>query len=355
MKKIGIYTIIANNYGAQLQAYATARYLQQICKNSKVELVYVPEIPTSHNWRSVVKSFLPQEMIRRRRFEQFQKLSPLTRSYTASEILKSPLQYDLHIVGSDQVWNVSGGMDNHLHYFLPFQTSSPKIALAASFGTSEIPIKLKDEVKGYLSGFSSIAVREIDGIKILNELGIYANVILDPTFWMDTEEWEFLAGTTPILKGDYIVTYGFEVSNKNVQILINDIRNLYKLPVIAIDGARIFKFDKVFNSCGPLEFLNIIRYAKLVVTSSFHGTAFSVIFNKDFWVLAHSSKNSRMENLLSELEITDRILPFNTFLFKSIISKAPSINYGKLNRRLSMLRQKSQAYIKNIILSKKYD
>lgn len=347
--KIGIYTIIANNYGAQLQAYATAHYLQQICKGDIVELIYVPEVPNGHNWRRMVKSFLPQEVIRKRRFNQFQKLSPLTRSYTESEILNSPPQYDLHIVGSDQVWNLSKGFDNHIIYFLPFHTKSPKIALASSFGTSNIPTKFKEKASKYLKDFKSIAVRETEGVQILSELGISAEEILDPTFWINTNEWDKLAGEEPIIQGEYVFAFGFETSNQNPQKFINCIKELYGFPIVGLITFRHFQYDKRCETFGPPEFLNVIKFARLIITSSFHTIVFSLLFQKDFFLLKHSTRNSRMESLLRKVNLESRMIGGSPESYRTTIEEQTHIDYGKVNPLIKELQKTTRIYIRRVI------
>lgn len=351
MKRIGIYTIIANNYGAQLQAYATAQYLQQLCKDSVIELVYVPEVPMSYNWRSVVKSFLPQEIIRKQRFKHFQRSLPLTRSYSVNEILKIPLQYDLHIVGSDQVWNISAGMDNHLHYFLPFQTSSPKIALAASFGTKGIPNLLKEQVCSYLTDFSSISVRETDGVNILAEMGIKSTQILDPTFWLDKEKWNTLAGDTPLIKGDYIAAVGFETATQAPQDFMDSARMAYGMPVVGLITYRNFHYDKCYNTFGPIEFLNVIKFAKVVVTSSFHTLVFSLMFQRDFYLLKHTKRNSRMENILKKVGLMHRMFDSNSENITEQMKKKEHINYTNVNCLIAAMQEDTKRYISKTIFT----
>lgn len=348
MKKIGIYTITADNFGAQLQAYATAKYLTTVCKGWSVELVSIVENTRKKNWRTIIKSILPSQVMRKKAYQYFKSLLPLTQNFTKDELIKHPLQYEMYVVGSDQVWNVSDGVGSHLVYFFPFQTKSPKIALASSFGTSFIPQKTKKEISNYLSEFSSISVRESDGVNILNSMGICSQQILDPTFWIDANEWSYLAGDKSIIKGEYIATYGFETTNKHIQTLIDAIKETYKIPVVAINGARIFKYDKKYNSCGPIEFLNIIKFSKMVFTGSYHGMVFSILFKKDFFVIPHSTKNSRMENLLSLFNFKNRMLSSDCSTLKSIMS-IPRIDYSKLEICISNEQEKTREYIQNTL------
>lgn len=348
--KIGIYTIIAQNYGAQLQAYATAKYLQRVCKGQTVELVNIKrQYFGLVYWKRIIKSFLPSELLRLHRFNKFQSLSSITKSYKCEELINAPLHYDLHIVGSDQVWNISNGMKDHIVYFLPFHTDVPKVALASSFGTSSIPQNLKSRVYEFLKDFDSIAVRETEGVKILSDIGIEAQEILDPTFWLDSEEWEKLAGDKPLITGDYIFAFGFETSNQNPQLFMDCVKNIYGLPVVGLITYRKFKYDKRCETYGPLEFLNIIKYAKLVITSSFHTIVFSLMFQKNFYLLKHSTRNSRMDSLLAKLNLRNRIIDGKPENYKEIIQKAESIDYDKVVPIIKSLQSETRTYIENVM------
>ena len=348
--KIGVYTIIADNFGAQLQAYATARFLTSLCKGHEVEMVKIKEEQKSATWKRVVKSLLPSYIKKRKAYQDFEGLLPLTpNSYYANEQAHQPLLYDLYIVGSDQVWNISEGMGGHLVYFLPFQTKSPKIALASSFGAASIPQNLRNEVTRYLSDFSAISVREADGVNILASLGFKAMQVLDPTFWVEREEWEKLAGDEPIIKGDYIAAIGFETSSNQPQQLMNTARNVYDMPVIGLNTYRAFSYDKRYNSYGPKEFLNVVKFSKLVLTSSFHTIVFSMMFQKDFYLLKHSKRNSRMHNLLTNFDLLDRMVEGMPENYMGLLQKKSHIDYTLVNEKMMTAQKETQAMIKDIV------
>jgi hypothetical protein len=348
--KIGVYTIIADNFGAQLQAYATAKFLTSFCHGHKVEMVKIKEEPKGATWKRVVKSFLPSYIKKRKAYQDFESLLPLTpESYYANELAHQPLPYDLYVVGSDQVWNISEGMGEHLVYFLPFHTKAPKIALASSFGTACIPQELKSEVAQYISDFSAISVRETDGVNILEDLGIKAEQVLDPTFWIDRCEWEKLACDKPIIKGDYIAAIGFETSNENPQKMMDSTKEIYGMPIIGLNTYRGFSYDKSYNTFGPKEFLNVIKYSKLVLTSSFHTLVFSLMFQKDFYLLKHSKRNSRMQNLLANFNLLDRMVDGTPDNYLGLLRKKSHIDYNLVNKKVLIAQQETQAVIKDIV------
>lgn len=349
MKKIGIYTIVANNYGAQLQAYATVRFLKRNFPQCIIELVNTSKFDEKICLRSFIKSFVPSEFARKKKFRKFELLLPLTKNYTQNTLLCNPPVYDIYIVGSDQVWNVSETMQGHKVFFLPFHTAAPKIALASSFGTSFIPERFKKEVSESLNDFSSIAVREIDGVKILADLGIQSELILDPTFWLERKEWNKLAGNKPIIEGEYVVAMGFEISNQNPQKLMNVIKDLYKMPIIGLITYRGFHYDKKMNNLGPLEFLNVIKFSKLVITSSFHTLVFSLLFQKDFYLLKHTKRNSRMENLLQHVGLLNRMVEGSPDNYIDTLRTKEHIDYKEVELKLEQLQEHTRSYIKSAI------
>lgn len=346
--KIGVYTIIANNFGAQLQAYATAKYLTEICENCKVELVWIGE-RHKNNFRAFVKSFLPTNIKRNKNFRNFQRLYSATRRYSCNELINIPLTYDLYVVGSDQVWNISEGIGDHLVYFLPFHTKSPKIALASSFGVSAIPATLKNKIQGYLSDFSSISVREKDGVKILADMGINADQVLDPTFWLDKNEWEKLAGDEPIIKGDYIAAIGFETSYQGPQLLMDCVKKIYGFPVIGLNTYRNFHYDIRYDTYGPKEFLNVVKFSKLVVTSSFHTLVFSLIFQKEFYLLKHTKRNSRMQNLLANLCLLERMVEGEPQNYIDKLRQKKQIDFDAVNKLILASQEETRNIINNMI------
>ena len=348
--KIGVYTIIADNFGAQLQAYATARFLTSLCQGHEVEMVNIMEKPKGAAWKRVVKSLLPSYIKKKKAYHEFECLMPLTsKSYYVNDLVRHPLPYDLYIVGSDQVWNISEGMGEHLVYFLSFKTKSPKIALASSFGAANIPQSLRNELAQYLSDFSAISVREADGVNILASLGIKAEQVLDPTFWIDRGEWDKLAGDKPIVKGDYIAAIGFETSSKRPQKLMDSAKEIYGMPVIGLNAYRGFKYDKRYNSFGPKEFLNVVKFSKLVLTSSFHTIVFSLMFQRDFYLLKHSKRNSRMQNLLANFDLLDRMVNGAPENYLELMRKKLHIDYNVVYKKVLSAQQETQAVIKDIV------
>src|SRR5690606_15654269 len=140
----------------------------------------------------------------------------------------NPPEFDVYMVGSDQMWNCERSFDSFM--FLDFVKAKRKISYAPSFGTSSISEEYSSELKKQLSGFQSISVREYDGVGIIKKAtGLKATQVLDPTFLLSTDDWCQLAAQ-PQFKGDYILVYGFSKSIELGQ-LIKSVKERYKIPV----------------------------------------------------------------------------------------------------------------------------
>lgn len=321
--KIGIYTIHAcNNFGAMLQAYATARFLNEhgheaelvnvVTDKAQRDMSYIGPWSSSKGIvRNLYALLNPTVYKKIDNFRKFRQLMPLSKKYySTEEVVANPPHYDLHLVGSDQVWNVERGMGSSF-FFLPFiHDTVKKASFASSFGNIEPAHKYTEELKTLLARFSHISVREADAASFINqELQIKAAHVLDPTFLLNAEEWGEIAGNEPLVKGNYILYYGFDTS-KTCGDVISHLKKQMNMPVIGISVSlhSPYKFDKFYQEAGPVEFLNLIKYARLVLTSSFHGMALSINFRKDFVVLRHGTRMSRMESLLNDFSLKDCII-----------------------------------------------
>lgn len=298
----------ANNLGAALQAYALYTYLNDnICPTEIIDYYPNNAIPAPNtSLRCVMRTIKKvvggkKQKDRYQRFSKFDAfINKCARStnvyYGDQDIEANPPKYDLLISGSDQILNTTL-TGNSKAYYLHFTQKSPKVSYASSFGRRDITEFEDKYIKKYLSNFHAISVREESGKEIVDQrIGCSAEVVVDPVFLLSREKWDSLA--TQRHEDKYIFIYAME----NTPWLINaieQVREHYKLPVKIVRGGS-FELPiagEVDNCCGPQDFLSYIKNAECVVTNSFHGTAFSVIFKKNFICVAHSKKNTRLENL----------------------------------------------------------
>lgn len=324
MNKIGIVSRVHGvNYGANLQAIA----LQQCLKSLGAESEYINyELdPTSKGLHSVlsfgfgiVRKFLGynKRLQRTNAFRnRFMTLSTRVDSY--DQLCELSSQYGLLLAGSDQIWNPRYLSVAQGTYLLDFNNQLPKYSYASSFGITTLPEKFREYYKKRLSHFEALSVREEIGVNILQQLGIRAECHIDPTFLLERQEWKNYFPEYSLRRKPYVCCYvmqGADDLNKYIIEQTIKLRDLnYPNCEVVVLGEKeykgFFSRSKYCKTAGPSEFLNLIYNAEYVLTSSFHGTCFSVIFNKAFnSVLSQSNQfNSRIENLLKKLNLNNRI------------------------------------------------
>ena len=355
--KVGIITFHrAINYGAVLQTYALKRKIDELGNNTKViDYINLKEEKSSkiiktNSLKSLIGSLIKLKFSRQKnkKFIIFRKkyldLTPEIKNKDRIKDLDKV--FDLFFTGSDQVWNynITGG---DMTYLLDFASDDKKNSYAASFGVTEIDKKYEKKYKNLLEKFSNISVREEMGKRIVNKLcnkEVYT--VLDTTFLLEDIEWKKIAKSYK--EDKYVLIYLLTYSEQIYQLAEKLSMDFgLKIIVIAVD-IKTFKFNrkyKYYLSAGPEEFLGLFMNAEYVITNSFHGTVFSLIFNKKLIVdyLSDKGKNIRLENILKLFNLEDRVLRKNNYL-----SLCKGIDYEKVNKILVVEREKSINYLKKI-------
>ncbi|MDV7140198.1 polysaccharide pyruvyl transferase family protein [Maribacter sp. TH_r10] len=345
------------------QAYGTQRALEKLGYDSEFINLYTREEEKKNENKSFalkLKPLLiymyarlnPKLQLKYKRFREFHGLMKLTkRYYNIEEIYNNPPNFDLHLVGSDQVWNLQRGFQNPPYYFLGFLGKDEKrISYASSFGTKNIDKKYNSRLKELLSCFSAISVREDDGVQIIKEAcDLEATQVLDPTFLMNAKEWGELATKERLIKEDYVLYYGFDNSELSRQLIIN-LKKRLGLPVVAVSGGVSFPFkvDYFVKEAGPREFLSLFKNASFICTSSFHGLAFAIHFRKSFLTIKHPQRNSRMETVLNKFDLFDRqVKNANDLLIQS--DEEFFVDYSKIEDKIEFERTRSLNWLENNI------
>ena len=355
-KKTGILTLSsAQNYGAVLQCYSLCKYLNE--NFSKTEIIdYTPDFIVGryplfrlnyssliHFMKSIISSMinLPFKIIKKIRFYKFRKSIC---NYSKKKYLRvfDDDCYEQYIVGSDQVFNLEL-TGNEKEFFLPnIKDSNKKATYAASLGVDKLDSEKKAILKKELKSFSNISIREETGKNLIKELLIDKNIVqnLDSVFLTSKEDWEKIARKR-LYKDKYILIYTFKSFDLAYQ-LAKKINNSMDIVYIN-DGIRLSSNGiKNARAVGPCEFLSLIKNAEYIVTDSFHGTAFSIIFNREFTSIPYKGTESRFIDLLSSLSLENRgIYSLNDL-------NMDKIDYSKVNNRLKELVQKSYDYFKNV-------
>jgi hypothetical protein len=344
-KKIGILTYHRSvNYGAVLQAYALCHALRRLgCAPEVID--YMPAVRrgvyslkpfwSRETWRRAVQrddwsgyvsaNFLYRggKRLRNRRFESFiRDHIPLTaveyRDYEA--LTRAAFDHDAFVCGSDQIWNVDDGTRFDPGYFLDFAGAGRRrVAYAPSFGGRGIPDDRRPVLRELLSRFDALSVREKSGADIVRALtGREAEPVLDPTLLLDCAEWRERAAGDLRPSRPYVVCYAPAFSPGLIDYALG-LRKRRGFEIVAIDcygptkswlWKTIGTGIRTIYSAGPAEFLHLYGGADMVLTTTFHGTAFALNFQKPFytWLRPGTRVNARIEELLEEFDLSSRIV-----------------------------------------------
>lgn len=236
-------------------------------------------------------------------------------------LLTSPPKYDVYISGSDQIWNprYTNGDDIFLLSFA--NETSQKISYASSFGVNSLPENICLEFAKYFNRYDKISVREASGVKILKqEFSKESVCVLDPTLLLNSEQWKnALRIKEPINNDPYIFCYFLNYSFDAFPYAEEFAMHMHKATGLKlIFGGRppkkiITKGGKYCVGIGPEDFVSLVANATLVITTSFHGTAFAVNMNKPVYSIVDSSTgDDRLSTFLRELGLNSRIVELNS-------------------------------------------
>lgn len=319
--KVGIITFHnAINYGAALQSFASQQFLnnngieaevvdyhcEKFANDYKVIKVYNKSI------KGIIKALVkaPNNYRKNRKFKAFVKTHiRLSKPYDQNNINQSNNDYGKFIVGSDQVWNLRL-TDADLNYLLHFVTDDrKKFSYAASMGSTELDEETSNLLKKEVGSFISITVREEDAKAYLSGLlGRDIQTVLDPVFLLSKEEWDHVAHIPAC--DEYILVYCLHEKDvyfqaeqlaKKTGLKIKCIQNNIKKPINA---------EYVLDA-GPSEFIGYIKNARYIVTDSFHGAAFGIIYRKQIKVVLKKSLaglNNRLLTILNCFELSHAIV-----------------------------------------------
>ncbi len=357
--KIGILTFhFAHNYGAVLQVYALQEKLKEL--GHDVEIIdYRPsylidsyKLPSlefkSKSPVKIISRFLSIILLNNSRAKRIKKFNDFIETNLNLNCQTNiiPKDYNLYILGSDQIWNcyLTKGIDNVYWGDFLKKTDSKIITYAASIGSYKIQEDKKYIIKKLLSNIDKISVREKDTIEEIRNLTNKEIIeVLDPTFLIEKTKWDQLS-ISSLPKKKYILVYQLGY-NKNLIKIANKIAEQIHGTVIEVPATITLRY--LFNknkATSPIEFINLIKNAECIVTSSFHGTAFSIIFEKPFYTIAlNDGSDNRSRNLLENLSLDNRMIGINSKVDFS------HIDYTLANKKLQKLISNSKSYLKSFL------
>ncbi|MGM9580169.1 MAG: polysaccharide pyruvyl transferase family protein [Anaerovibrio sp.] len=327
--KIGIVTLSASdNCGSLLQAYALKHYCSSL--TDYVDVVNFTSLKSKNQyaifpdgwWKHPRLCFAILKNIRKliRQKKSYKRFREVYVTGGSNEVYiedleKISLEYDIMIVGSDQVWNVRM-YDFSLGFFLP-KVLCRKIAYAVSLGGYKVSeYENFEDVKCYIEQFDAVSTREEYGKFDLEKiLSIDIPVLSDPTFLLSIEEWQKVAGEKQFFSGEYIFYYSWSYGDDRLNQLVYEEGRRTGMPVVVIDCSKWVWKKNIYNfvildNGGPKIFLNLMRYCRKAFVESFHGLIFAYILKKDFWILNEKNRveDVRLSELIELLECSNRVL-----------------------------------------------
>lgn len=382
MKKIGILTFHgADNYGCVLQCMALQNAVKTLYPEGEVEVInYVmPNLAAKRllmgidQYRDIKKKFgtktalsrvwenlrtVPGRMARIRKFRLFRERElNLTGDLFTDENAMQTFQYDVCIVGSDQVWNWGLVRNKEKIFFLEAMgAGTRKISYAASTGHNRFGEQETEWLRKHIKNMDVISIREKSALPaILAVSGKEVAVCLDPTMLHDKAYWRSFEKKPKGMGNEkYVLMYGLGYAfckerEAEACRLAKEIADKEGLIVIhSYYGAYRKRFDDSAKHCyyqGPYEFLWLVDHAEYVINCSYHGTVFSVIFQKPFYTYSTGGNSARMADLVQTLGIEDR------YLDKAFAADCVdwNINWDQVGSNWNRERQKSFLYLKEAI------
>lgn len=360
--KIGLITIhYANSYGGLLQTYASQKVLS---KYGDVSILDYAHPSLRNTLRTVRWGVRPKDVLRvGKDLMRYFPRSRLTKKFktfirgefhlsdqcaSADDLRRITEDYNVLVCGSDQIWNPSiiGELDRN--YFLSFSTTCKKLSLSSSSGSYRFTSSDQRFVKEDLSGFAGIAIREPDTAKAVSEMLNRDDIFCtpDPTLLLSGNDWKQLSQRSAERSSGYILVYSLakdDLLRESVRYVANKLGK--KVVVIDQDLFLGFEADRHVMDASPYDFLSLFLNAGYVVTNSFHGTAFSLLFGRPFsTVVPHSGRN-RIENLLKRVGEESRLIEAP----EDIKRLDASLNVSSVESRLKELRLEGIEYLDRVM------
>lgn len=358
--KVGIFSFPNSvSYGCMLQMYALQRAVEQMGHEAEAinyqnaymkQERHVARLAGKPSMKDKARKMARKVLHRKmyRAFANFEKqhigLYPEKVFGDRQTLCRVGQRYDAIICGSDQVWNPDiTGQD--LAYFLDFcEENTRRVAYAPSFGIEDFSEEFCREIQPELKQFSALSVREASGQALVEELtGRDVPIVADPTFFLEQSDWEELEQEHPAAKGEYILYFTVR-SSRSLWEKALEFSRKSGMKLVVIGGSMLKKrVDGVEYAVdiGPAQWLYLIHHARYVVTNSFHGTAFSIHFRRDFYLDLSARTNSRLEHIARILGLEDQIV-------KGPLEPSAA-DYTVAEQVLPEMRQASWDYLKQAL------
>lgn len=359
MKTITVTHQNSINYGAVLQSYALQKQLSKLGVDDEIldlkslNKVYFRELRIgkalpSDIFNNIINLlYITKTMKRIYKFKKFVENNiKMTRHYrTFQEVINNPPVADAYITGSDQTFNTDS-LKKHCNFLRFGREKTKRISYAASMGGKPaVEDKHRDEFISDIKTYSSLSVREPCSAAYISKLcNMPCSTHIDPALLLTKNEWSELASRSSLCPGmrreKYILVYPL-LNNPLLNHALNKLKSETGLDVIVVNpNSRCYiKGDIIIRDAGPLEFLSLFENATYILTTTFHGVCFSLLFEKDFFTFISKKNEIRINSLLNLLNISDRII--------SDVSNITlnEISYGPINKIIESEREKATEYL----------
>ena len=339
MKNIGIITFQnANNYGAVYQAFALKKTVEKQGLNVSVINYDSPSMGLKSVQQSQFKDFIDRHL-------------NLTKEYMSKQEIDTS-EFDAIISGSDQVWNprLTGG---DMTYFLDFAPENvKKVSYAASIGLNgDLFLGYKDVFEKYVPAFSGISLREETHVDYIQSIAKDKEVIasIDPSLLLTSKEYLDAFNLPDDRSEEYIFVFSYALDPKMYDFAnMLSLKSGYKIVALSpYNSGSYVNGTKVVKNVPPVEWLQLFNKAKLIITDSFHGMMFSIVFNKPFYAYTPNRSNvARVKDVLKKLGLEDRKLTGIT----NVNDVVWDMDYAKVNVILEKEREKSIEYLKKQLI-----
>lgn len=358
--KIGILTYHnAYNYGAVLQTYATQEILKLMghkavvidYHNKAVDLDYEKrKFCLEGFWKSGIRFplYLIEKTFYRKRRNEYHRFGSKyielsKESYYQGEKISFD-DYDAILIGSDQLWNkkITGGLDEVYWGHFERRNETKVISWSVCMNNLDLNADEITYIKDSLSQFSAISVRE-DNLQafiapLANKTVFHTS---DPTLVLPSHKWEELC--QPVKEKNYIAVYAVREGWKTIEFA-RKVARLTQKRLVIISAYSGWKVSREYKEClGPIGFISYLNSADLVITSSFHGTAFSILFKKNF-VIPLFEENVRIQSLLKSYSLTDRIVHSP----EEVVNLNP-IDYKTIKPIINRLKNESEDFLRKVL------
>ena len=368
--KVGILTFHrAHNCGAMLQNYALQTVLRRL--GAEPETIDFNTIGEEHRFRKMrapsIKGYIRNVLeflfslgsfdLRLWRFNSFRRrFIRTTCRMTASNLCK--LDFDCYVVGSDQVFqpNLTAPLTEDF-LLSSVKDGNKKYTYAASFGYPSLPVEFRDKYKAALSDFAGLSVRENTGKKIIKEeLGVEkeVSVVVDPTLLLEEKDYWPLESRIRAPQA-YVLVYSIGGADAALRRAARVIAGTLNIKVVFVNACRRHYMDVPFSdyiSVSPDRLLYLMHHARFVVTTSFHGLAFSLIYHKPFLAIAPavSKVTTRITELLSNMGLSGNLIMERDAGGVFDVGKLMDIDWRQVDARIDGLRASSMEYLKRMVV-----